>query len=252
MTTFQGKKAIVTGANRSMGRHIAIALAKQGADIVISYRSDEAGAMATLESIKQYSPASTALYADFSNLNEVHQFAEKAIKHLGHVDLLVNNAAMSSRNTTLDITAEQFATVLQVNTIAPFCLLQACANNMVENKIKGRIVNISSIAASTTFARGVAYASSKAAVNKFTQNTALDYAKYGININSIAPGVIASGMNENTAKTNPELWATYHEKIPLQRVGQPEDICHMTLFLLSDHANWITGKVFEVDGGHIL
>ena len=249
---FEGKKAIVTGANRSIGRAIAVALAKQGADIVISYRSDEAGAIATIKEINKHGGNAKCFYADFSKIENVAVFVKNAIEFLGQVDILVNNAAMLSREQFFEITPEKMASVLQVNTVAPFYLLQLCATDMVSKNVKGSIVNISSIAASTTFPRGVAYASSKAAVNKFTQNSALDLAQYGIRVNAISPGIIKSGMNEETAKSNPDLWKEYHNKIPLMRTGTPTDISNAALFLLSNNANWITGKIFEIDGGHIL
>lgn len=249
---FEGKKAIVTGANRSMGRSIAIALAEQGADVVISYRSDEAGAMATIEEIKKIGRLGTAFYADFSKSENVADFAKKSVDFLGQVDLLVNNAGMLSREEFFEITPDKMGTVLQVNAVAPFYLMQLCTENMVNKNIKGSIVNISSIAGSATFPRGVAYASSKAAMNKFTQNSALELAKYGIRVNTVSPGVIQSGMNEDTAKTNPELWEEYYNNIPLKRAGTPTDICKMVLFLLSEDACWVTGKNFEVDGGHVL
>ena len=249
---FKGKKAIVTGANRSMGRAIAVTLAAQGADVVISYRSDEPGALVTLEEIKKLGRNAAGFYADFSKIENVADFAKKAIGFLGQVDILVNNAGMLSREQFFEITPEKMATILQVNTVAPFYLMQLCTENMVSNNTKGSVINISSIAGSGTFPRGIAYASSKAAMNKFTQNAALELAKYGIRVNTVSPGVIQSGMNENTAETNPELWKEYLSKIPLMRAGTPIDICNMVLFLLSDDANWITGKIVEVDGGHVL
>lgn len=249
---FTGKKAIITGANRSIGRAIAIALAKQGADIVISYRSDETGAIATIKEIQKQGRDATCFYADFSKFENVAAFVENAIACLGQIDILVNNAAMLSREQFFDLSPERMVNVLQVNTVATFYLLQLCAKNMVNNDIKGSIVNISSIAGSSTFPRGIAYASSKAAVNKLTQNSALELAKYGIRVNAISPGVIESGMNEETAQSNPKLWKEYHSKIPLMRAGTPTDISNAALFLLSDNANWVTGKIFEIDGGHVL
>jgi len=100
--------------------------------------------------------------------------------------------------------------------------------------------------------KGIGYASSKAAMNKWTQNAALNLAQHGIRLNAIAPGVIESGMNETTSITNPELWHYYLKQIPMQKPGSPEDITNMALFLASDKAQWITGKIFEVDGGHVL
>lgn len=249
---FKGKKAIITGANRSIGRAIAVALAEQGADIVISYRSDKTGALATINEIKKYGHNATSFHADFTKNEKVAEFVKNAINFLGGIDLLVNNAAMLSREQFFEITPEQMEQVLQVNTIAPFYLMQLCAKEMVDNSTKGSVVNISSIAGSSTFPRGVAYASSKAAVNKFTQNAALELAKHGIRVNAISPGVIESGMNEETAQSNPELWQEYLNKIPLRRVGAPNDISNAVLFLLSDQADWITGKTFEIDGGQVL
>ena len=123
---------------------------------------------------------------------------------------------------------------------------------MVEKNNKGCIINISSIAGTITMPKGVGCAASKEAMNKWTQNTALNLAEYGIRVNAIAPGVIESGMNEDTAKSNPELWAYYVTNIPLKRPGTPEDITNMAVFLASDEADWVTGKIFEVDGGHVL
>lgn len=247
-----GKNAIVTGANRSFGRCMAQALAEQGANVVISYRSDEAGAMQTLELIQPYGHKATAFYADFSDPTQVNIFGEKAIAFLGGVDMLVNNAGVGNRDEFLDVTPEAMAAVYQINVIAPLQLAQICARHMIAYQTKGRIVNISSIVALCTFAHGVAYASSKAAMNKSTQNIALDLAKHGICVNAVAPGVIESGLNETTAETNPALWEKYFSQIPLQRAGTPEDVTSMVLFLLSEQASWITGKVFPVDGGHVL
>ncbi|WP_237757953.1 SDR family NAD(P)-dependent oxidoreductase [Legionella oakridgensis] len=246
------KKVIVTGANRSMGRTMALAFALQGADVVISYRSDEAGARETLAALKATGRDALALHADFSHMDGVTVFFQKAIEHLGHVDVLINNAGMLCRETLFELSPEKMQQVFQVNTIAPLYLLQLCAQDMVKRKINGCILNISSISATTTMPKGIGYAASKAAMNKWTQNAALNLAEYGIRVNTIAPGVIKSGMNQDTATSNPELWDYYISSIPLKRPGQPDDIANMAMFLASDKANWITGKVFEVDGGHVL
>ena len=249
---FKDKKIIVTGANRSMGRKMALSFAEQGADVVISYRSDAAGAEKTVEAIKALGCQAWAIHSDFSDLQQVAAFAEAAIAHLGHVDILINNAGMLCRETLLELSPEKMQTVFQVNTVAPLYLLQLCAKHMIQEKIKGCIINISSIGASTTFPRGIGYAASKAAMNKWTQNAALDLAGHGIRVNAIAPGVIKAGMNEDTALTDPALWKARISDIPLQRAGTVEDIAHMVLYLASDKAAWITGKIFEVDGRHVL
>ena len=250
--SFKSKKIIVTGANRSIGRNIALDFAKQGADVVISYRSDKEGALETLDLIKSYSSKSTALYADFLDNANVEKFAVEAIGALGGIDILINNAGMLARETLFELSPEKMQQVFQVNTIAPLYLTKLCSENMIKNSTKGCIINISSIAGSSTMPKGIGYASSKAALNKWTQNAALNLAQYGVRVNAVLPGVIEAGMNQSTSTSDPELWKNYMHQIPLQRAGTPQDIANMVLFLASDKAQWITGKNFEVDGGHAL
>lgn len=252
MMEFTGKKIIVTGATRSMGQDMALRFAEQGADVVISYRSDPAGAEETLRLIKAMGRNAWAIQSDFSEMCNVASFAEAAIAQLGHIDILINNAGINARETFLDLQPEKMQSLLQVNTAAPLYLLQLCAKNMIQEKIKGCVINISSIAASATFPRGIGYAMSKAAMNKWTQNAALDLAGYGIRVNAIAPGVIKAGMNEDTEATDPVLWKARIDGIPLKRAGSVDDITQMALYLASEKAAWITGKIFEVDGGHVL
>ncbi|KTC80680.1 short-chain dehydrogenases/reductases family protein [Legionella cherrii] len=249
---FKEKKVIVTGANRSIGQRIAIAFAEQGADVVISYRSDAPGAEATVQAIKALGRNAKAFYADFAKMEDVATFAAQAMAHLGGIDILVNNAGMLCRETLFELSPEKMQQVFQVNTVSPLYLAQLCAKNMVENVNQGCILNISSISGIMTMNKGIGYGASKAALNKWTKHAALDLAKHGIRVNTIAPGVIEAGMNEDTATSNPELWQYYVSNIPLQRPGTPNDIANMVLFLASQKANWITGKVFAVDGGHVL
>lgn len=249
---FTNKKVIVTGANRSIGRQIAIAFAEQGADIVISYRSDKSGAEETVKAIHALGRKAWASYADFSNHQEVVEFYHQARSYLERVDVLINNAGMLYRETLMEITPEKMQQVLQVNALSPLYLLQLTATDMIQNKIKGCVINISSISASMTASRGIVYAASKAAMNKWTQNAALELAKDGIRVNTIAPGVIAAGMNEDTEISDPTLWQQYLNSIPLKKAGTPNDIANMVTFLASNKADWITGKIFHVDGGHVL
>lgn len=249
---FINKKVIVTGANRSIGQKIALAFAEQGADVAISYRSDALGAEQTTQLIKEKARSAQAIYADFAEMDQVFNFAQQAINYLGHVDILVNNAGMLCRETLMELSPEKMQEVFQVNTIAPLYLTQLCAKDMIVKETKGCIINISSIGGVLTMPKGIGYGASKAALNKWTKNAALNLAEYGIRVNTIAPGVIEAGMNEDTAKNNPELWQYYLRNIPLHTPGAPQDIADMTLFLASEKARWITGKIFEVDGGHIL
>lgn len=194
----------------------------------------------------------TAFYADFSQMENIAAFAAQVIAALGRVDVLINNAGMGGRDTLLELTPQKMQQFFQTNTIAPLYLSQLCAKNMIEHNIAGCIINISTISASMTMPMGIGYAASKAALNKWTQNAALDLAQYNIRVNTIAPGVIQSGLNQNTEINNPQLWQTFLSSIPLKRPGTPQDIANMALFLASEECSWITGKIIEVDGGHVL
>ena len=248
---FENKKVLVTGAGRSIGAAIAIGFAKAGADVMLTYRHNQSGIEDTVQQAVTYGHVVKTLQADFTTNAAVKACAEHVLSQFGVPDIVINNAAMNARSRFLDIDIDDFAQLLQVNTLAPFYLSQCLVKAMIADQIKGHIINISSIAGTTTLARGIAYATSKAALNKWTKNAALDLASHGIRVNAVAPGAIQAGMNATTAQENPEGWQTSLSRIPLGRAGRPQDIADMVLFLASDAADWVTGKVYEVDGGQV-
>ncbi len=243
------KKAIVTGAGRSIGRAIALKLAQEGADVLITYCNNDKGAFETLSMIEQTGAKAFAMQADFSTPQGVSDFSKKAIAELGAVDILVNNAGVPNR-TGFSISPEEMLSTFQLNTFAPFLLSQHVANHMIEKHIEGSIIHISSIAVDFKKPAQVAYSSSKAALNSIMESSAVHLAKHNIRVNAVAPGVVSDGMNAERLADNPELQAHYESIIPLGRIGKPEDIANMVAFIASDDASWITGKVIDVDGGH--
>lgn len=248
---FANKKVLVTGGSRSIGRQIALDFAEQGAQVLIGYTQNKTQADETVKSLNQKNTQaqSKAICADFSDADQIATFANEAIAYLGHIDILVNNAGIIFRETLLDLSFTQMQQIFQINTIAPLYLSQLCAKDMIANDIKGSMINISSMASIKTSAYGIAYAASKAALNKWTKNAALDLSAYGIRVNAVSPGIIGTGMNENQARLAPEAWHKRTKDIPLQRPGTPDDIASMVLYLASKKASWVTGKVIEVDGG---
>ena len=172
--------------------------------------------------------------------------------NIAELDILINNSGMLCRETLFELSPEKMQQVFQVNTVSPFYLTQICSQQMIENKIEGSIINISSIIGNVSMPTSVGYGASKAALNKWTKHAALNLAQYNIRINAVAPGVIEAGMNEDTAVSNPELWEYYISNIPLNRPGKPDDIANFVLFLASKKAEWITGKIFEIDGGYAI
>ena len=240
-----GKKAIVTGANRSIGRAIAIAFAREGADVLISYRSDKEGATKTVQAIKAHGVLGKAVYADFSHGEAVEQFFKSSLEFLGSIDILVNNAAGYNTTEFLELAACDFEELLKVGVTAPMLLTQLAAKQMIKQKIAGRIINISSISGNRPYPKRVAHSTAKAALNMLTKAMALELAMYNIRVNAIAPGETPYESDENGAKTVPS-------HIPLRRVGLPEDQALAAVFLASDESSWMTGEVLTIDGGQSL
>ena len=173
-----GKKAIVTGANRSIGRAIAIAFAKEGADVAISYRSDEAGAKNTISSIEQLGRLSKCSFADFLTTEGIKLFFQQAIEYLDRVDILVNNAGEYDTTAFLDLDIDKFESVLKVSLSTPMLLSQLAALNMIQFSTAGVIINISSISGNRPYPNRVAHSTAKAALNMLTQATALELAEH--------------------------------------------------------------------------
>ncbi len=237
------KKAIVTGANRSIGSAIAIAFAKQGADVVISYRSDAEGAQATVAEIQKANRLGNAIYADFSHPDNPDAFFKDALGFLGSVDILVNCAGGYDTRPFLELGVDVFELLFKVGVSAPMRLIQLAAQHMIHAKISGSIINISSISGNRPYPNRVAHSTAKAALNMLTQSTALELAQHNIRVNAIAPG--ATPYRDDI---DPPLL----EGIPLKRAGLPEDQANAAVFLASEESSWMTGQIMTIDGGQSL
>lgn len=237
-----GKKIIVTGANRSIGKAIALLFAKEGAELVISYRSDRKGAEETIHSIQKANGVAQALYADFSTHAGIEQFYRESIDVLGQIDILVNNAGGYNTLGFFDLKPQDFEQLLQITLMTPFYLSQLVARGMIQKQIGGNIINISSISGTRPVLNRVAHASGKAALNMLTQTMALELAQHQIRVNAIAPGYTPY---KQSAESDPIL-----KDIPLGRPGFPSDQASAALFLATDESSWITGQILTVDGGH--
>lgn len=238
----KGKKAIVTGANRSIGKAIAELFAKEGAEIIMSYRSDKKGAEETVREIQKNEGIAKALHADFSTYEGIEKFYQESVHVLGRVDILVNNAAGYNTLDFFELKTQDFEQLLQVSLMTPFFLSQLAAKGMVQGQVAGNIINISSISGSRPSLNRVAHASGKAALNMLTQCMALELARHRIRVNAIAPGYTPY---EESSGRDP-----YVEEIPLGRPGEPKDQASAALFLATDESSWITGQILTVDGGH--
>jgi 3-oxoacyl-[acyl-carrier protein] reductase/pteridine reductase len=238
MRLLEGKTALVTGAAKRIGRSLALALAEQGADVAITYRSSEADALATVDAIRRHRVRAAAVYCDLGDAACVRGSVEATIRELGRIDVLVNNAGLFQTLPLESITLEQWDAMLNTNTRGPFLMAQAAHAELKQRQ--GRIVNIGSLGGLHPWATHGHYCVSKAAVHMLTKTMAKAWAPE-ITVNCVAPGMIVNG------EVDPG-YEHFVEKTPMRRNGTPEDVAAAVLFFAT--GPWfITGQVLSVDGG---
>jgi len=247
-TSFKNKKVLVAGGSRGIGRSIALGFAAEGADVAICARNPQALAAAEAE-LKASGGKVFALSADLSKAPDVIGFVEKAAAALGGIDILVNNAsgfgAKDDESGWLaSVEVDLMATVRATQTAIPY----------LEKAGNGAIINISSISGMMASPRSLPYAAIKAAVINYTAGQGRALAPKRIRVNAIAPGSIEfpGGSWENRKTTDPELYKRVFDSIPWGRLGTPEEIAKVALFLAGDMASWVTGQTIVVDGGQTL
>ena len=251
MFDLTGKVALVTGGNRGIGFSITRGLAKAGATSIIVNRRTEEGQKAA-EDLTREGLKAASIPADITSISSITQMTEKAIKNFGKIDILVNNAGVVVRKASEEITEEDWDYVMDVNLKAVFFCCQAVGKEMMKNKM-GRIINISSNISFRLQPIRSVYATSKAGLNHLSRALALDWAKYNINVNVLAPSVTITDMNRKYfLEEHPEALETHLKLTPKNRVAYPDDYVGAAVFLASDAADYITGQVLFVDGGVTL
>jgi len=239
-----GKVALVTGAAQGIGRAIALLLARNGADIVVSDINLEK-AEETAKEIRAIGPKAMAVKVDVSNLGDVERMVEGILEKLAKIDILVNNAGITRDKLVLRMTEEDWDAVLGVNLKGTFNCTKAVIRHMAKQR-SGKIVNIASVVGEMGNAGQANYSASKAGVIGLTKTIAREYAQRGINVNAIAPGYIETPMTDALPeKVKEEL----KRMIPLERLGRPKDVAEAVLFLVSQSSSYITGQVLNVNGG---
>jgi NAD(P)-dependent dehydrogenase (short-subunit alcohol dehydrogenase family) len=244
------KVSIVTGGSRSIGLAMAKRLANAGSDIVIVNRNASEGDEA-VQDIRKNGGSAISISADVSKKDSVEGMIKKTLEHYGRIDVLVNCAGVIVRKPAIETTEGDWDWTLSVNLRGLFFCCLAAGKQMIQQK-KGKIINISSVAATFGLMNRAPYCASKAGVTQLTRALALEWAKYGICVNAIAPGIIRTSINEAYIKCDQERQAKMIQKIPLGRFGKPEDLEGITLFLASDASNYFTGQTLYVDGGYTI
>jgi 3-oxoacyl-[acyl-carrier protein] reductase len=251
-----GKVAIVTGASRGIGRAIALALAREGAKVVVNHigelprDDDPGGAEEVVKLIQSRAGEAVAIRADVSRRQEVVRMVERTLELFGRVDILVNNAGITLHQLMVEITDKEWDRVFDVNLRGCFHCSQLVARQMIRQGVGGRIINISSQVATQPILRRSAYGPSKAAIEAFTRCCALELGSHNITVNAVAPGATRTTINPHYA--NPAFVETLERSIPLGKIAAPEEIAGSVLFLASKAASHITGEIIHVDGGHSI
>jgi len=246
MGTLDGKRALVTGGSRGIGKGIALALAAEGADVTIGYRREREAADAVVAEIAALGQRGFAFSADVRDGDAVHAMVKDAHGAMGGLDIVVANAGVPTRFEPLHaVDPSYFDRVIQIDLYGVFHTLQAALPYLREQR-SGVILTISSIAADGCGPKGGPYVAAKAAVNALTKVVARENARRGIRVNVIAPGLVQTDIADGMVEFHGE---NITKAIPLGRIGTVEDIGQMAAYLSSDAASWITGKVFRVDGG---
>ena len=246
----QGKVAIVTGASRGIGRGIAVRLASEGAKVVVNYASAETAAQEVVAEIASSGGEAWAYRADVGNKAEVDAMVAAVVDRHDRVDILVNNAGICPFRDFLDIEEETWDRVQTTNLKGTFLCSQAVARVMVERRVPGRIIAISSISAVGGGGQQAHYCPTKAGQDLLMKSMAIQLGPHGITCNTVAPGTIETDINRDDL-ANPAKREYMIDRIPLRRLGQPADLGGPVAFLASDDAAYVTGAFLLVDGGFL-
>lgn len=245
--SLQGKTALITGGTRGIGRSIALTFAQAGASLLINYSRNDKAARETQAELEAVGGKVVLVKGDAADVAFGETLVKKGIEAFGRLDILVNNAAVSHNTPFLMLEPEEWTEAVSVNVNALYAITHPTLKHMIHRKIKGRILNLTSVCGVRPVAAvPVHYAATKAAIVGFTYTLAKEMGRYGITVNGIAPGLIETAFSLNLPETRKEDFKRF---CPLGRVGKPEEVANLALFMVSDLNGYMTGETVVVSGG---
>lgn len=247
----KGKVAVVTGSSKGIGSAIAERFGREGVNVVINYHSDEAGARLQVENIQKMGARAVAVQGDTAREETAALLTEAALKNFGRLDIFVNNAGMEKAAPSHEMSLENWQRIIDVNLTGFFLGARAALKHFVSQKIKGNIINLSSVHECIPWPTFVHYAASKGGVKMLTQTLALEYAPLGIRVNALGPGAINTPINKEKMK-DPAAKAALEKIIPMGYVAEPEQIANAAAWLASEQSSYVTGITMFIDGGMTL
>lgn len=242
------KLAIITGGTRGIGKQIALTFAKEGYNIAINYRTENEDLKNTKKEIEENNVKCFTFQGDVTNFKDCEQFVKQIVEEFGNIDVLVNNAGITRDTLLMRMKEEDFKQVIDTNLIGTFNVTKNVISYMMKAR-SGRIINISSVVGISGNAGQTNYAASKAGIIGFTKSLAKEVASRNITVNAVAPGFIDTQM---TAVLKEDIKEDIAKKIPLKRMGTPQDVANVVKFLASSDSSYITGQVINIDGGMLM
>jgi glucose 1-dehydrogenase len=246
--SLHGKVAIVTGGNSGIGKAIALALAKAGANIVIDYIVHPEATEALEREIAALGDTAIGVAADVSQIDQLQGLIDQAVAKFGRIDVMINNAGVETRTSVLDTTETQYDRVLSINLKSAFFGTQIAARQMLKQGGGGRIINITSVHEDWPMPGNTAYCLAKGGIRMLTRTAGVELAPHGILVVGVGPGAVATPINLSTMQ-DPSLMAKLNSAIPLGRMAQPEEIANVVVFLAGDGASYLTATTIFADGG---
>ena len=249
--SLEKKVAVVIGGSKGLGKGIAMGLAQAGATVVLGSRNSLELEQASADIGNKTNADVIGISVDITSIKAIEEFVKEVVKVKGSIDILVNSAGINIRKKALDFTEEDWDQVIDTQLKYVFFMNQAVGKYMINEKIKGKIINVASLTSVLGLKGMAAYGSAKAGIVQMTKALANEWAEYGIHVNAIGPGYYETEMTKPLF-SDPKVAASMIEKIPLKRIGLPEDLIGTALLLASDASAYITGQVIYVDGGWLI